>query len=70
MDIKSFLKKTTIKNTLMIAGMGCLLMSCGVIIKGCNPEYIEDNPIEEKLEEIFQERTGAEIDFTPFSPEG
>ena len=39
------------------------------ILKLYNPSYQDDNPIEEKVEQVIQYETGVDIDLTPFSPE-
>jgi hypothetical protein len=50
-----------------------ILIVAGAIAAGLSSVYIfkmkQDNPIEEKAEEIIKNKTGVDIDLTPQSPE-
>jgi len=41
----------------------------GVTVKYFWPNYPDDNPVEEFAEKIIKDKTGMEVDITPFSQE-
>ncbi|MGA1048651.1 MAG: hypothetical protein ACO3UU_11625 [Minisyncoccia bacterium] len=44
-------------------------LGTGIILKNYYPNYRDDNPIEELVEEVIESQTGVSIDITPLSPE-
>ena len=44
-------------------------LGTGVILKNYYPNYQDDNPVEELVEEVIESQTGINIDITPLSPE-
>jgi hypothetical protein len=40
-----------------------------VTLKHFWPNYQDDNPVEEFVEQVIATQTGVDVDITPFSPE-
>jgi hypothetical protein len=62
---KSSMKQIGIYSLLLLGGflIGLIIGSCGVL------KYEEDNPLEEKIEEVIKEKTDVDLDLSPFSDE-
>ena len=55
---------TLYKILILVSALGA-----GVTLKHYWPNYQEDNPIEEFVEEVISAQTGVDIDITPLSQE-
>jgi hypothetical protein len=54
-----------------LAGIIIFLIILGVTLPGCSmiKKYPQDNFVEEIIEEAIEQKTGLDIDLSPYSPE-
>ena len=55
---------TIYKILILVSALGA-----GVTLKHFWPNYQDDNPVEEFVEQVIHAQTGVDVDITPFSPE-
>ncbi len=63
-SLKSFFSE----NVIWFLMIPALIIVLGVIKKFI-PNYKDDNPVEEAVEKVIEEKTGIDVDLTPSSPE-